>query len=163
MRKALLTVALLLFALAITSAQAGAASSQELGKTLYNSFKSNTQANAQKLYPALPEVMAIKGAKATADDSTIIKFATQLIAKKLDDDWTTAKNKLEADGVIWDKADMPAVSNEPYMGDNKRECAIVQVMFTVGDKKHVISAKCTTVNGRWYVIEDIKPFVQNAY
>jgi hypothetical protein len=141
-------------------AQTGAKTTQDIGKALFNSLKNNNPAELSIYYPTLAELQIIKNAKATKDDTTILKFLAQSTAKKLGDNWLETKNKLEANGVIWTKADMPAVSNEPYQGDGKREYAVIQVMFKADGKNHVASAKCTQVNGLWYVTEDIKPHAQ---
>ena len=159
MKKSVLTIALLLLAAFAVSAQKGG-STQDIGKALYNSLKDNNEGLISIYYPTLAELKIIKDAKSTKDDSTLLKFLVQGTAKKISDDWTATKNKLEADGVIWGKASTPAVSHEPFNKDN-REHTAVQVMFTDGNgKQHTASVKCVNINGSWYVIESIKPPAQ---
>ncbi|UPT65657.1 MAG: hypothetical protein M0D57_14100 [Sphingobacteriales bacterium JAD_PAG50586_3] len=159
MKKGLLTIALLLIVAFAISAQKGG-TTQDIGKALYNSLKNNNEKELSIYYPTLAELKIIKDAKSTKDDSTLLKFLAQGTAKKLNDDWVATKNKLQADGVIWDKASTPAVSHEPFNKDN-REHTAVQVMFTDGNgKQHTASVKCVNINGNWYVIESIKPHAQ---
>lgn len=161
MRKVLALFAFLFFVFQAI-AQTGAGSAQELGKILYTSFKTNNTSLVTPLVPTLAELKVIKGANDTKEDSILLKVAKQAMDERIDHDWLNTKTKLESNGVLWDKAETPAVSYEPFQGSNQREWAIVQVMFKVGAKSHVLSVKCTTVDGRWYIVKDIKPEAQQV-
>lgn len=161
MKKHIFNLAFLLVMIGMASAQSGG-TTQDIGKALYNSLKSNNEAILGKYYPTLAELKIIRDAKSTKEDTTILKFLAQSTSIKLNTEWAATKNKLETDGVIWDKADMPAVSHEPYMGEGKREHTVVQVMFSCNGKKYTTSVRCVNVNGQWYVAESIQPAAQEV-
>lgn len=147
----------------LLQAQNGAKTTQELGKALVISMQTDKPEDAAKYFVGEAELKVIKGAKEDKDEATLIKFLAQNTAKKLGNQWASAKEKLEKDGADWKDISTPAVSHEPFKGKEGTEQAILQVLFKSAGKMHTLSAVVAQVNGLWYIVEDIQPNAHPAY